>query len=124
MTLFPEQVDLLTSPPARVFLAGPPGTGKTVVLVVIAMRWLRCGHDVYVLSTWINSRVVCRMLYHLLLQWLSDQGDSQHMGKVHLIHFNFRGGKETDKAFDYLKEAAGGCKSVYVIADEVGPDDL
>ncbi|XP_025100505.1 uncharacterized protein LOC112567860 [Pomacea canaliculata] len=124
LTLFPEQVDLLTLQPPRVFLAGPPGTGKTVVLVVIAMHWLRCGHDVYVLSTWINSRVVCRMLYHLLLQWLRDQGDSQHMGKVHFIHFNFRGGKETDKAFDYLKEAAGGCKSVYVIADEVGPDDL
>ncbi|XP_025112765.1 uncharacterized protein LOC112575256 isoform X2 [Pomacea canaliculata] len=41
ITLFPEQVDLLCHPPSRLFATGPPGTGKTVMLLMMGTEWLR-----------------------------------------------------------------------------------
>nr|KAG5699999.1 hypothetical protein BaRGS_001818 [Batillaria attramentaria] len=41
LTLYPEQVDLIDNQPAfeKVFLWGPPGTGKTVTLYLKALQW-------------------------------------------------------------------------------------
>ena len=52
LTLYPDQVAVLNNPPSScVFLHGPPGCGKTVMLVLKAIQWLRDGHDVWLIST-------------------------------------------------------------------------
>ena len=51
--LIKEQVDLLqNNEQPLMFLVGPPGTGKTVMLVLKALDWLRCGMHVDVVCTW------------------------------------------------------------------------
>ncbi|XP_070203660.1 uncharacterized protein [Littorina saxatilis] len=53
-----QQLGLLNRDPPRVCITGAPGTGKTVVLVLQGVRWLREGHDVHVLSTQYPTRAV------------------------------------------------------------------
>ncbi|XP_070206605.1 uncharacterized protein [Littorina saxatilis] len=57
-----HQLDLLNRDPRLVCLTGPPGTGKTVVLVLQGFRWLLQGHDVQVVSTDYDSRAASRMV--------------------------------------------------------------
>lgn len=119
ITLFPEQVELLNLAPPRVFLTGPPGTGKTVVLQLMAMEWQVNGNDVQILSTWHRSRSACKMLHHLLQQ---TPGNSRPVGRVLYKQYDFINGKDTERAvMEMTKEAGDG--PLYVIADEVGYDD-
>ncbi|KAK7106745.1 uncharacterized protein [Littorina saxatilis] len=53
-----QQLGLLNRDPPRVCISGAPGTGKTVVLVLQGVRWLRGGHDVHVLSTQYATRAL------------------------------------------------------------------
>ncbi|XP_070203697.1 uncharacterized protein [Littorina saxatilis] len=46
-----QQLGLMNRDPPQVCITGAPGTGKTVVLVLQGVRWLRQGHDVHVIST-------------------------------------------------------------------------
>ncbi|XP_025112758.1 uncharacterized protein LOC112575254 [Pomacea canaliculata] len=125
ITLFPEQVDLLNTAPLRVFVAGPPGTGKTVVLLLMGTEWLRCGHDVYIVSSFADSRASCIMLYHLLLQSLNtlnkQVAGGTTPGQLHILQYEFDQTQDEDveKAVNDLTQAARG-GSVYVIADEAG----
>ncbi|XP_025107255.1 uncharacterized protein LOC112571998 isoform X2 [Pomacea canaliculata] len=117
ITLFPEQMLLLQTKTPLVFLDGPPGTGKTVMLQLMATEWLRDDHPVYIVSTWERSRASCSMLHHLLLQTESPATPS----KVHLRRFNFGDDKDVEKAVTDLSQDALG-KQLHVVADEVGPD--
>ena len=56
LALYPRQMDLLHRSPPRVFLTGPPGTGKTVILVLQGAQWLQDGKIVNVVSTRNESR--------------------------------------------------------------------
>ncbi|XP_070200978.1 uncharacterized protein [Littorina saxatilis] len=57
--------------PPLVYITGAPGTGKTVVLVLQGVRWLRQGHDVHVLSTSYNTRAVSTSIKQQLENSLS-----------------------------------------------------
>ncbi|XP_070203326.1 uncharacterized protein [Littorina saxatilis] len=46
-----QQLGLMNRDPPLVCITGAPGTGKTLVLVLQGVRWLRQGHDVHLLST-------------------------------------------------------------------------
>lgn len=46
-TLYPGMTDLLDKP--RICLAGPPGTGKTKMLTLVARKWISEGHDVRII---------------------------------------------------------------------------
>ncbi|PVD18253.1 hypothetical protein C0Q70_20802 [Pomacea canaliculata] len=118
ITLFPEQVHLLHTAPPTLFVTGPPGTGKTVVLLLMAIEWLRCGHHVYVVSSCSESLAACTMLYQLLLQTVkTQQSAGVSPGQPHLLQYDLDGGDDVEKAFNDLSQAASG-GSLYVIADE------
>lgn len=133
ITLFPEQIDLLNRDPSLVFVAGPPGTGKSVALLLKGIQWLQDGHDVHVVSTGDWSLAVCSMLHRLMLQALQKQtGTSQQKkqktgvqgpGKVHLVQYDFTRLDEVERAVtdveNYLSQLPKG-KSCYIIADEAG----
>ncbi|XP_025112343.1 uncharacterized protein LOC112575043 isoform X2 [Pomacea canaliculata] len=114
ITLFPEQVQLLSERSSRLFVAGPPGTGKTVVLQLKGVEWLQCG-DVYIVSTWVSSRAACTLLHDQLLKHASSDS------KVILKQYNFKSGTDVENAVKELSEATDR-KPLMVIADEVGPD--
>ncbi|XP_070201261.1 uncharacterized protein [Littorina saxatilis] len=66
-----QQLDLMNQDPPLVCITGAPGTGKTVVLVLQGLRWLRQGHDVHVLSTRYNTRAVSTSIKQQLEMSLS-----------------------------------------------------
>ncbi|XP_025114207.1 uncharacterized protein LOC112576146 isoform X2 [Pomacea canaliculata] len=112
--LFPEQTNLLSTRPPRLFVTGPPGTGKTVVLLLMATEWLHRREKVYIVSTWKKSLPVCIMLKHHLSHYtvVEDQ--------LNLLLYDFEK-KEMSKAVNELSQLAKG-GILYVIADEAGPD--
>ncbi|XP_025113100.1 uncharacterized protein LOC112575440 [Pomacea canaliculata] len=125
ITLFPEQVHLLHTAPPRLYLTGPPGTGKTVVLLLMGELWLQSGKDVYIVSTCSDSRAVCSMLYQRLLQIIQWQATGVTQNQLYLRHYLFDKSETVDKdvdevvdeAVDDLSQAAKG-DTLYVIADE------
>ncbi|XP_025100540.1 uncharacterized protein LOC112567884 [Pomacea canaliculata] len=85
----------------------------------MAIQWLRCGHHVYVVSTWSDSRVASIMLYHLLLQTVNTQQSAGvSPGQPHLLQYDLDEGNDVKKTVNDLSQAARG-GSLYVIADEV-----
>ena len=58
MMLHPSQIQVLYDSLKLVFLTGPPGTGKSLVLIVKALTLLRQGKHVLVVSTWKDSLAV------------------------------------------------------------------
>ncbi|XP_070202895.1 uncharacterized protein [Littorina saxatilis] len=66
-----QQLGLMNRDPPLVYITGAPGTGKTVVLVLQGVRWLRQGHDVHVLSTWDATRAVSTSIKQQLEMSLS-----------------------------------------------------
>ncbi|XP_070200871.1 uncharacterized protein [Littorina saxatilis] len=66
-----QQLGLMNRDPPLVYITGAPGTGKTVVLVLQGVRWLRQGHDVHVISTRPNTRAVSTSIKQQLEMSLS-----------------------------------------------------
>ncbi|KAK7106057.1 hypothetical protein V1264_017358 [Littorina saxatilis] len=60
------QVQILSCGERLVYLTGPPGTGKTVILILQAEKWLRDGHDVCVVSMFSESMAASLWMYHSL----------------------------------------------------------
>ena len=130
LTLLPYQVELLgDNNLTRVHLWGPPGTGKTVVLVLKASGWLRERLDVDILSTSSESRAVSILIESQLQQVLgSVEGPEERVPKLrlHVIGSNLeswrRNGhyvhEDTDAAVSCLAELAHD-KKLHIIADEI-----
>ncbi|XP_070209685.1 mediator of RNA polymerase II transcription subunit 12-like [Littorina saxatilis] len=113
LALYPDQVDLLSDNTlCCVHLRGPPGTGKTIVLVLKAIQWLHQGHDVHVVSVVNESRAVS-LLIERQLQCVLDSNPASGFGTVHrhVVH---------DYPYTVNKLAAlASDGELYVIADEV-----
>ncbi|XP_025112301.1 uncharacterized protein LOC112575026 isoform X2 [Pomacea canaliculata] len=78
--IHPEHQQLVTAAPPRVFLSGPPGSGKTTSLVLMGKQWLSEGHKVCVLSTWRENRTSSKFLYAMLKEF-SERMDKSHAPK-------------------------------------------
>ncbi|XP_025113083.1 uncharacterized protein LOC112575428 [Pomacea canaliculata] len=88
----------------------------------MAIERLRCGHHVYIVSSCSESRAACSMLYDLLQQTVNTlPSEGVSPGQPHLLQYDLGDDKDVDKAVNDLSQAASG-GSLYVIADEVGPD--
>ena len=86
LALYPYQVDILNKQSRRVYLCGPPGSGKTIVLVLKAMQWLNQGKDVDVVSFGIEGRAVSVIARQQLHQSLAT---APAAGTIHHHHFDF-----------------------------------
>lgn len=106
------------------FLAGPPGTGKTVVLLLKAIQWLGGGQDVCVVSTGWWSLAASKMLFFLLQQSKKKiQEENISPGQLHFLQYKFNDqtGEQINKAVQELSDAAKD-RSLYIIADEARPE--
>ncbi|XP_070203156.1 uncharacterized protein [Littorina saxatilis] len=114
-----QQLGLLNRDPPRVCITGAPGTGKTVVLVLQGVRWLRQGHDVHVLSTWHPTRAVSTSITQQLEMSLSaGQTPSLTPGSVSYHTYDFWNREEdVDQAVTDLLACVNN-DHLYVLLDE------
>ncbi|XP_070208594.1 early endosome antigen 1-like [Littorina saxatilis] len=114
LALYPDQVDLLSDNTlCCVHLRGPPGTGKTIVLVLKAIQWLHQGHDLHVVSVTKESRAVS-ILIERQLQCVLCQNPASGIGTVHRHDVN----RDIDDVVNKLAALASDGQ-LYIIADEV-----
>ena len=119
LVLTPGQLDILTRAPDMVCLSGPPGTGKTVVLVMVGLQWLRQGHDVHVVCTSLAAIAVSRLIYHQLTMTLrEDPTTPPTAGTVHFHLFDLHSGdSEVARAVTTLVAASRG-QQLHILMDE------
>ncbi|XP_070207989.1 uncharacterized protein [Littorina saxatilis] len=85
-----QQLDLLNRAPPRVCITGPPGTGKTVVLVLMGLRWLLQGMDVHLLSSSTSTPAISYYTKQQLEETLKqDPNFSASTGRVYGYRCNF-----------------------------------
>ncbi|KAL8612756.1 hypothetical protein ACOMHN_033755 [Nucella lapillus] len=94
LVLTPEQVDLLQRAPPRAYLTGPPGTGKSVMLILMALGWLHRGWNVQVVSTSQYSIAASRLVHHQIRKTLESSlpEGSATAGHVSLHSLQFHEG--------------------------------
>ncbi|KAK7095181.1 hypothetical protein V1264_006626 [Littorina saxatilis] len=111
----PSQLTVLHVSPPWAFLVGPPGTGKTFVLILKALDWIRKGEPVLVFSTSEQSEGASRMIYHQLEQTLVDQAERSRLHFEQLDLWNTE--QDVPKAVaSILQKARQGILNI--IADE------
>lgn len=123
LVLTPEQVSLLHRAPSKVLLTGPPGVGKSVMLMLMALKWMSQGCRVHLVSVHKVSLGVTHMMNHMLLGTVPADGTNPPRQElVRLLEYDFYNDEnDIDKAIDIL---TGTCVSnnvsqgPYVICDE------
>lgn len=110
--LHPKQVALLNKQQPFLYVAGPPGTGKTIVLVLKALEWLRQGKWVHVVSTQPDSLAASHMIVAQLKEARDDSKDRISLCVCDLTR------KDDQEALTELENLAENGE-LYLIADEV-----
>ncbi|XP_070206633.1 uncharacterized protein [Littorina saxatilis] len=116
-----QQLDLVNQAQPLVCITGPPGTGKTIVLVLMGLRWLHQGEDVDILSPYFESRAASYLIQYQLNETLkANSVDASKTGKVHLRNYDFNSGEtEAYRAANELC-AEGSKRQLNIILDEAG----
>ena len=65
-SLTAEQKEIINKEDPLVHVSGPPGTGKTTVLMCKGLKWLEDGNDVTVFGLHLSSLPTSRLIYHQL----------------------------------------------------------
>lgn len=114
-----QQLDLvLREPePTKLFLNGPPGSGKTVVLVLKATCWLNKGHDVHIVNTRPDALAASYLLKHMVQRNITE-GDK--IGRIHHDVYDFVN-KDNDHSslMEAMKTAASKCERLFIVCDDV-----
>ena len=108
LALTPEQVVILGRPDPCVYLTGPPGCGKTLLLHLKARQWLNEGHHVHVVCLSNKARAVSSLIAAQLQTSGTAHAVTQHTFKIH---------KEMNTAICTL--AALSHNGLWIIVDEV-----
>ncbi|KAL8577984.1 hypothetical protein ACOMHN_048760 [Nucella lapillus] len=111
LVLTPQQVDILNDNDPFVFLMGPPGVGKTIVLIQKALDWLEEGCQVHVVSIVVDAMAASELIYRELK---NSELSGPNNEKVHLHHMALDG---QTLVIDKLKRAATRGK-VAIVMDE------
>ena len=121
-----QQLDLMSRIPPQVCITGPPGTGKTICLVLMGLRWLKDRNDVHVICTRTRTLAVSHLIRHQLQTSLSaDPTASSAQAKVifHIYDIYFSDKEaEVDRAIRELKAASCG-QALHVLMDELNFSD-
>lgn len=116
--LTPEQTNLLDGRSDKVFLTGPPGVGKSVMLALMGIKWQNHGYHVNVVSVDLWSVSISRMIKHMI-EMNRDETTASPVGNVLLHEFEFdQTDDEVDKAISILSKFASRNKGLKVICDE------
>lgn len=125
LVLFPDQVAILNASLPKVFLIGPPGTGKTVVLILKGLSWLQHGHDVMVLSPWSDSRaaayVIEFQIWQTFIAWGRETVGASSNPQVQRIMYDFKKKSDVDDALTHLR--LNTVHPPHILADEAGSID-
>lgn len=117
LVLYPDQLEILTSALPLVFLCGPPGTGKTVVLVLQGLEWLRQNYKVHIVSV-IPEGNAAAILIETQLQNTMPAAKS----KVCLHNFNLWITDNVHSATSSVLQESQQNEQLHVIVDEAGPN--
>ena len=119
LVLHPSQLSILNTWERFVHLAGPPGCGKSLVLMLKARGWIRHGKPALVVSTREESLAASHMLFHQLQQTAGPAASGQL--QLHTLDVTKPGYYQTSAQSDVTTLLAslppGG--DLLVIADEV-----
>nr|KAG5710044.1 hypothetical protein BaRGS_030120 [Batillaria attramentaria] len=124
LVLTPAQVDLLNRMPPNVCLSGPPGTGKTVVLVFKGLAGAREGHVVVVLCVRFHSIAASRLVHYQLVMTLKADPDpavQQAAAEVRILYYDlFTRPGDVDVALQTLQSLvpAEPGRQLHVLIDE------
>lgn len=121
LVVTPEQIRLLTSGVPRMLINGPPGTGKSLILVLVALTWLRQDKDVFVLSLKRGSLAISRLIHGQLQMTLdAEESRSQKYGVPRLAEYDlFHDPACLHDCVNTLSSAALN-KDIGIIVDEYG----
>ncbi|XP_070206773.1 uncharacterized protein [Littorina saxatilis] len=119
-----QQLDILLRGPDVLWLSGPPGTGKTILLILKALQWLRDGNDVYVVSLDHGNIGTSHAVYHQIQMTLAnDPTMPPNVGTVHKLDYNWE--RSPSDLLKALKDVAGivqgnaaSGRRLYVIYDD------
>ena len=119
LVLTPQQLHLTRTAPPRVFVTGPPGTGKTVVLALMGLKRLLAGEDVRVVSTWPVSLAASRLIHHQLHRTLQAcRAPSRPVGRLHFDSYDlFQCETDVERAVSELTTASRGGR-LNILMDE------
>lgn len=117
LMLTPHQLSVLASDLDLVFITGPPGTGKTVMLYLTALDWHRGGFSVHIVSTNRRSLAASHSLFRQLQQPSTDIAAKQG---IFLHEFDLWREQQPDveRAFSTLMQAADAYGGLNLIMDE------
>lgn len=111
LTLHQEMTELLKKP--RVFLSGPPCTGKTRMLALVGRQWLSDGHSVHVINTSPEGAIAAMHLMKLLQEpAINTQALS------FLVNCDLNDETKVAHTLDHFKKLSEE-KAVFIILDEV-----
>lgn len=135
LVLTEQQMCVLTKDLLLVCITGPPGTGKTVLLALKALQWLRQGLDVHIVSVDPTTVAATRVIEHQLQVTLALSASSTKTGKksveasagtefpkvgaihVHQYDFNNKKGDEEKAVNDLIADPCP--ETLCVIMDEI-----
>ncbi|XP_025112597.1 uncharacterized protein LOC112575164 [Pomacea canaliculata] len=118
LTLYPDMIEMLGE--EKLFLVGPPNTGKTRMLTLAGKQWVERGHHLYILVSSVSEWDV-QSLFSKTSQHTHATNDTDESSRplVTIVKCNFNIKKERKEILDMLTLEGKKNIRLCVIASEV-----